>query len=64
MTKISNLRYMIDFDYSLSNPGEEALIGSRSYWKPQFIKINDYIEISFVTKKPQIVFQVGLKGSR
>ena len=55
---------MIDFGYSLSNPGEEALIGSRSYWKPQPMKINDYIEISFVTKKPQIVFQVGLKGSR
>ena len=55
---------MIDFDYSLNNPGEEALIGSRSYWKPQPIKINDFIEISFVTKKPQIVFQVGLKGNR
>jgi hypothetical protein len=52
------------FGYSSGNGGLSSFIGSNGYWTPSSLQINEYLSMTFTHNQPQIIFQVGVRGTR
>ncbi len=59
---VSSLASACRFSYSSGIASQAPYIGSGYYWTPSAIQVNQYIALTFVSGKPQAIFQIGIKG--
>lgn len=63
LTMLSSLSITSQFSFSSGSINSSPFIGTSVYWSPASFKINEYLSVVIVGGKPQIVFQVSIKGS-
>jgi len=64
LTKLSQISGNFLFAYSSNAINSIPIIGGNTYWSPSHSQLNEYIAFTVVSNKPQIIFQLGVKGSQ
>ena len=61
---LSKLQIPVQFSFSSGVGSTSPFIGTSSFWSPSSSKINEYLSLSVVGGRPQIVFQVSIRGAQ
>jgi hypothetical protein len=61
---LSKFQIPVQFSFSSGIGNTSPFIGSSSFWSPSLSKINEYLSLSVVGGRPQIVFQVSIRGAQ
>lgn len=64
LSKLSDNSLNFIFTYSSNGLNSFPFIGSNSFWSPAHSQLNEYLSIVVSNGRPQIVFQIDIKGSR
>lgn len=63
LTTLSSNSFSFFFAYSSNGLNSAPLFGSSVFWSPSRSQLNEYISIQVPSGSPQIIFQIGIKGS-
>lgn len=63
LTKLSTILSSWLLAYSSNGLNNPPMIGSSSIWSPSISQLNQYISITVLNGSPQIIFQIGTRGS-